>query len=1110
MNGFSDTTAFDTSYMFNNNQNNHPSFQNAQYQQQQAALQQQHHQQQRSQTPQFPYPVNPVVPSKRSREDGIAASPRQTPSNLNPSRSQTPQQAGYPGGSFQGNQQGQQLHAPNPYQHLQQQHGSANATPSPTLSNQQFRPPARNSPNPHFPMSQQQAQQQQQSGLGTPDANGRVGTPQNAQFMAGQMNSQLGGQGMPSHMGPGANFMPGQQSMPQGYNAQNFGGGAGGMPNMSGGQMPYSAAQVQLTPNLASQQAEAHRLHTMKQQMQHSQQMQQNRARQQQQAAMGNPMMAGPGSMQTPTRPQGPPGGNMQAQQMQSQQQRMMEEQKFLQNVHKYMASGGRQFNPQPQVGGRPISLFALFTLVMRAKGSKRITMGNQWIQVAQRMGYQPEQYPNAAMEIKDTFEKNLGPWEAATYANAQAQQKMKMEQMQQQQQQMGGMGAGQVMSPDRAMPQTPQGNHATQQYMHQLQQRMNAVGQQQPPTPQQMTPVQNNASLPGSNGWATPQTDPAVMRPQTALDQHRKSVSYKLEGSPALPKPAFATPPLGKLERSASVAKMTNGTQKMLKIGGPEQEETTNHEPRWNFLEDSWGGIDGLDNRAREAEKLVTVLPNVPNLEEMGNTDIHALTLSLQSGIHSEMRYALDVLVKMTHHRQVLLELDMCEDLIDILLDCAEDQVEILAEEAPEVSDILDLGSYEDVLRNVKLEVHGLQDIPEVGTLAWQLDRAADRLIAITTILRNLSDAGRYSDKNQFFLANSKPVIKFLSSSIRLLGTRNMFLRSYVNASDFMKDVVIILSNISDKTPLPSREDAFNILQFLLSFAPGPSPASTKPLRFSHYDVEIHKYYPPAIDSLAKLLARDDPNRTFYKHLFLDNIPNSPNTPPYQQYELLTQTFGFAIAVLPERPTEATVLRTCEARKPILTQGLLAADILSILVPGVEVGLAKDWIASEDAWAPALLRLSASLASRDGQEKVRLQMDEARLQQARGGVVRQPPPINEDNMFGIVTHRALGMLKRLGGKAIDSNALSTSKADDSDSDSDDDVLSANKKSKLRSLKEEGVDEEVDGEWEGRLALSGFNGEMIPKQATVMGAVIDISLDQVVLREMIALGDLAG
>src|ERR1700761_7102662 len=93
-------TLFDTS-MFNAN---NPPFQNAHLQQQQ----------QRSQTPQqFPYQVNSVVPSKRPRpgDDGIAASPRQPPSSLNLSRSQTPQQVGYSGG-FQANQQGQPLHAP--------------------------------------------------------------------------------------------------------------------------------------------------------------------------------------------------------------------------------------------------------------------------------------------------------------------------------------------------------------------------------------------------------------------------------------------------------------------------------------------------------------------------------------------------------------------------------------------------------------------------------------------------------------------------------------------------------------------------------------------------------------------------------------------------------------------------------------------------------------------------------------------------------------------------------------------------------------------------------------------------------------------------------------
>jgi hypothetical protein len=149
---------------------------------------------------------------------------------------------------------------------------------------------------------------------------------------------------------------------------------------------------------------------------------------------------------------------------------------------------------------------------------------------------------------------------------------------------------------------------------------------------------------------------------------------------------------------------------------------------------------------------------------------------------------------------------------------------------------------------------------------------------------------------------------------------------------------------------------------------------------------------------------------------------------------------------------------------------------------------------------------LSASLAARDGQERHKLQMEEARLQQQRGGVVRQPPVINEDLMFGIVTHRALGMLRRLGTKSVDSNQVPTSKDDDSDSDNEQATI---KKARLTTM-DANSREELDEEWERTIALSGFNGEIIPKQATIMGAVIDISLDQVVLREMIALGDLGG
>src|ERR1700760_1407655 len=169
--------------------------------------------QQRSQTPQqFPYAVPQVVPSKRSRptEDGLVASPGQPPVTMNMSRSQTPQQAGAFPNTFQ-------------YQHLQAG-GSSNATPSPTMQNQQFRPQSQAqrmqtaSPNPQFAQQPQPQGQAQMSMSPTPDPNGRA-TPQTPQFpmgaqmtgplaqMQNQMAGQMGGAQMGAQMGMG---MPGQ------------------------------------------------------------------------------------------------------------------------------------------------------------------------------------------------------------------------------------------------------------------------------------------------------------------------------------------------------------------------------------------------------------------------------------------------------------------------------------------------------------------------------------------------------------------------------------------------------------------------------------------------------------------------------------------------------------------------------------------------------------------------------------------------------------------------------------------------------------------------------------------------------------------------------------
>jgi SWI/SNF chromatin-remodeling complex subunit SWI1 len=317
-----------------------------------------------------------------------------------------------------------------------------------------------------------------------------------------------------------------------------------------------------------------------------------------------------------------------------------------------------------------------------------------------------------------------------------------------------------------------------------------------------------------------------------------------------------------------------------------------------------------------------------------------------------------LDTLATISVELSRPIDLKMCDDLVETIIDCAEVQVELLAENAAEVSDVMLINSYEDVVRGCRSEREGLLDIPVFGTLEYELDQAVEKLICITTILRNLS----FFETNHPLLADEL-VIKFLCVVIRYLGTRNMLLRTNCNTVDFMKDVIIFLSNLAQTIEIPGKEQALCLLHFLLAFAPCPPPTvpGSEKVIFSAYDPAVHRYLPPAVDSLAKLLARDEPNRTFYKSIFASDVSSSP------PFDLLTKSFALAISPVPSlKPDEVRINmpKVMDARKPLLMQGMLAADILSHLVPGFETNIAKSWLNSEDGFAQSLMRLICVLSS--------------------------------------------------------------------------------------------------------------------------------------------------
>ena len=669
-----------------------------------------------------------------------------------------------------------------------------------------------------------------------------------------------------------------------------------------------------------------------------------------------------------------------------------------MKSLVQFMQTKNLPLDLNPVVGDRSIALIPLYMAVLKFGGFKKVTQANGWSQVAQALHFQPMQTPNAAQQLRSHYERNLLLFEEAWQQNQQRQ----MQRMMQQQNAAANMGGlNQQMSPTKQMTPTsaiqPSPHYMQQQQLmaqqHQLQQQHTQT------TPvKQMNPM-HLPQQPAINGFSTAQNQQVQpQHPMGSQGHARNSLSRSVDGTPQNGS-AFTMPSPVSASKSASLSLPSPQVDLHSRTEAPPPHQPFNLpeklEPKSRTL-DTFGGVE-VESLAKLGEGLSKIQPDGPTVGEMGTIDIHALTMSLQSGITAEVRLALDSILLLTLDQRLAFELKACEDLVETLVDCAEVQVDFLAENAAEVSDVMLVNSYEDVVRGCRCEQEALQDVMPFGTIEYELDRAVDRLICITTIMRNLS----FYEPNNDLLADEL-VIKFLCVVIRHLGTRNMLLRTNQNTLDFMKDIIIFLSNLAQKIELPGREQALCLLHFLLAFAPNPQPniISSERVSFSPYDPAIHRYLPPAVDSLAKLLARDEPNRTHYKLIFASDVASSP------PYDLLTRTFALAISAIPDDKQDAkrgNLVPVVEARKPFLMQGILAAEILSSLVPGFETGLAKSWLTSEDGFSQNLTHLILSLC---------LESSPQRAQPIQKGV--------EDEALLHMTLGAIAVLRRLAEKCRD------------------------------------------------------------------------------------------
>lgn len=364
---------------------------------------------------------------------------------------------------------------------------------------------------------------------------------------------------------------------------------------------------------------------------------------------------------------------------------------------------------------------------------------------------------------------------------------------------------------------------------------------------------------------------------------------------------------------------------------------------------------------------------PSVPQPQELGAVDIHALTMSLRSGLPGELSNALDILTVMLNDSRVILSLSDCWDLLDSLIEIAEDDCEVLEEglhtkkrrvscsPTREKKSLIDFEHYHDLVQSCSGFAEDLDELVQgVEKDGFQLRLSADRLLCVTALLRNLS----FVEFNHEVLAG-EDMVRFMSRLLRgLINSRTRpFLVSRRNNLELVRDLITLLSNVAHCIRLPDIDSAQLMYSFILSFSPDDRTVlDPDVLIFASHKPSRDAYLPPALDTLAKLLVVDHPNREFFVTLLRATTDKPDNSKFSRGDVLLTKAFGMAVSILPSNEP-AQAFFTKEERMALAEQGMMAATALVEMLPN-DGELARYWLSSKDNFGARLVRTVFHLAA--------------------------------------------------------------------------------------------------------------------------------------------------
>jgi SWI/SNF chromatin-remodeling complex subunit SWI1 len=359
--------------------------------------------------------------------------------------------------------------------------------------------------------------------------------------------------------------------------------------------------------------------------------------------------------------------------------------------------------------------------------------------------------------------------------------------------------------------------------------------------------------------------------------------------------------------------------------------------------------------------------------MQDLGAVDIHALTMSLRSGLPGEMCNALDILTVMLNDARTVLSLNDCWDLLDSLIEIGDDDCEILEEglrakkrrvscsPSREKKMFLEFEHYHDLVQSCQGFAEDLDELVYGSERdSQQLKMSADRLLCVTALLRNFS----FVEFNHQVMAN-EDVVRFISRVLRGVEASKTrpFMVSYRNNLELVRDLVTILSNIAHCIRIPDIDCAQPIFSFLVSFSSeNHRILDPEVLIFSSVKPGRDTYLAPALDALAKLLVVEHPNKEFFTTLLRASTDKPANSKFSRGDIFLTRAFAMAVSVLPtNEPAQAFF--TKEERMALAEQGMLAATALVEMLPH-DGDLARYWLSAKDNFGARLVRTVFHLAA--------------------------------------------------------------------------------------------------------------------------------------------------